>query len=62
MISHQFLTVREVALQVRRSPQTVCRWIREGHLLGTLKVRDGHLIPAVVVQAYLRRASLEPDE
>ncbi len=61
MVNHELLTVREVAEQVRRSPQTVCRWIREGHLLGTLKVRDGHLIPAAVVKAYLRRASLDAD-
>jgi len=54
MTSHspfpRFLTVRQVCAIVQRKPRTVYRWIKQGDLPGTLRVKDGYLIPHSALQ------------
>ncbi len=49
----RFLTVRQVCAIVQRKPRTVYRWIRQGDLPGTRKVKDGYLVPQEAVESVL---------
>lgn len=46
-------TVKETARMVRRSPDTIYRWIEEGFLENFIKVRDGYLIPKTEIDRIL---------
>ncbi len=48
----KFYTVREVAEILRRSTQTIYRWIDEEYLKAK-KVRDGYLIPEGEIERIL---------
>lgn len=47
------LTVREAAMWVNRSPDTIYRWINEGFIEHYYRVRDGYLIPKNEIQRIL---------
>ena len=51
-MSHQFLTVNEVAALVRRTPRTIYRWIERG-LLPAHRIRSGWLIASESVRKLL---------
>lgn len=44
-LSGRYLTINQVCALVHRCPRTVRRWIRQGDLPGTRRVKDGYLIP-----------------
>jgi excisionase family DNA binding protein len=56
MERERFLTVAEVARELRVSPETVRRWLRAGRLRGVLVGGDkvGYRIPAVELERFLR--------
>jgi excisionase family DNA binding protein len=41
----RYLTIRQVCRIVHRCPRTVRRWIRQGDLPGTRRLKDGYLVP-----------------
>ncbi len=52
-------TVKETAEMVRRTPDTIYRWIEEGFLENFIKVRDGYLIPKTEIDRILIKISLQ---
>lgn len=52
------LTVKEAAAIVRRSPDTIYRWIDEGFLTDYTRVRDGYLIPRAEIDRLMVRAAV----
>ena len=53
----EYLTIREVSIIVRRSPQTIYRWIDEGYLERCVKVKDGYLVPKSEITRILTPAT-----
>ena len=51
----KYLTAAEVALELRRSPRTVYRWLGEGFFPHAFKVKDGHLIPQADINRLSRK-------
>ena len=57
----KFLTVQEVADILRRSTDTIYRWILDGDFPNAKKVKDGYLIPEADVFSILKPAKPEND-
>jgi len=51
----RFLTIRQVCALVHRCPRTVRRWIQQGDLPGTRRLKDGYLIPEAALEHLLVR-------
>jgi len=62
MTQQRLLTVREVAQQLRSSPETVRRWLRQGKLRGFRPggTKLGYRVPENELQRFLREASDGP--
>ena len=59
MDGERLLTVQEVAAHLRVNPETVRRWLRQGHIRGALLGGDraGYRIPASEVERLLKAAA-----
>ncbi len=56
----RFMTVREVATILKRSTDTIYRWIAEGKVLQDVrKVNDGYLIPETEVIRILENGKMK---
>lgn len=56
----KFLTVKEVAAILKRSTDTIYRWIAEGKVLQDVRrVNDGYLIPEAEVLRILEDGKLK---
>ena len=53
----KLLTVKQVAEQLRRSDQTIWRWIKQGYL-PAFKVRDGYLIYESAIKKLLKTSKV----
>ena len=55
-MNERLLTVREVAEQLRSSPETVRRWLRQGKLRGFRPggTKLGYRVPETELQRFLR--------
>jgi len=49
----RYLTVRQVCELVHRCPRTIRRWIKQGDLPGTRRVKDGYLVPFEALDQFL---------
>lgn len=57
-MEQQKFTVKETARMVRRTPDTIYRWIEEGFIENFVKVRDGYLIPKTEIDRILIKITL----
>lgn len=56
----KFMTVREVATILKRSTDTIYRWIAEGKVLQDVRrVNDGYLIPETEVKRILEDGKIK---
>jgi excisionase family DNA binding protein len=62
-MGEELLTTSQVAKRLSVSKSTVLRYVREGHLPGTIRLPSGYLrIPRSAVEALVRRGREDIDQ
>ena len=55
----KLLTVKQVALMLSKSKQTIYRWLDEGLISQKCRIKGGYLIPESEVDKLIRKSMVE---